>query len=241
MINALESRPYQFQQIWLVATRQDSRFNLIEQYAHKHNIPCLRVIRSQLESELANPEVNHQGVIAWCSPMKTFTEEELPSLTAGIKPQERLFLVLDQVTDPRNLGACIRSAAVAGVQAVILPKAHSAPLNAEARKAAAGGTEVVPVVQVSNLARCLKNLQASGVWLVGLDESGSQPIDQMDFVSAVALVVGAEDKGLRTLTKKHCDFLVHLPTKGQFATYNVAVATGIGLFEVLRQRRTNTL
>jgi len=145
-------------------------------------------------------------------------------------------LVLDGISDPRNLGACLRSAKAAGVQAVLLPKRRSAPLNAAALKTAAGAAESLFIVEVSNLARRLDWLQQQGVWLIGAAGEGTQSWTSVDMTPDIAVIVGGEEKGLRVLTRKHCDQLIHIPMAGGVESLNVSVATGIILFEAVRQR-----
>jgi 23S rRNA (guanosine2251-2'-O)-methyltransferase len=151
-----------------------------------------------------------------------------------------LLLVLDGVTDPHNLGACLRTADAAGALAVIVPKDKSATLNATARKVACGAAEVVPLVAVTNLARTLEKLQKRGVWIVGTAGEASQELYSQDLSGPIALVMGAEGKGMRRLTREHCDYLVRLPMAGSVSSLNVSVATGVCLFEALRQRRATS-
>lgn len=148
-----------------------------------------------------------------------------------------LLLVLDNITDPHNLGACLRTADAAGVQAVIIPKDKSATLNATVRKVACGAAEVIPLVTVTNLARTLEKLQQRGLWIVGTAGEAEQEIYQQDLTIPTVLVMGAEGKGMRRLTRDHCDYLVKLPMLGSVSSLNVSVATGICLFEAVRQRK----
>lgn len=148
-----------------------------------------------------------------------------------------LVLVLDGVTDPHNLGACLRSADATGVQAVIIPKDQSAGLTPVVRKVAAGAAESVPLIRVTNLARALQALQKAGVWLYGLAGEAQQELYQCRLSGATGIVMGAEGQGLRRLTREHCDGLLRLPMLGQVESLNVSVATGVVLYEVLRQRQ----
>jgi 23S rRNA (guanosine2251-2'-O)-methyltransferase len=148
-----------------------------------------------------------------------------------------LLLVLDGVTDPHNLGACLRTADAAGAQAVIVPKDKSATLNATVRKVACGAAEVIPLVAVTNLARTLEKLQKKGLWVVGTAGEAEQMIYQLDMTGPTVLVMGAEGKGMRRLTREHCDYLAKLPMGGSVSSLNVSVATGVCLFEAVRQRR----
>nr|MBP8771300.1 23S rRNA (guanosine(2251)-2'-O)-methyltransferase RlmB [Thiopseudomonas sp.] len=147
-----------------------------------------------------------------------------------------LLLVLDGVTDPHNLGACLRTADAAGVHAVIIPKDKSATLNSTVRKVACGAAEVVPLVAVTNLARALEKLRQKGLWVVGTAGDAEQTLYQQDMTGPLILVMGAEGTGMRRLTREHCDYLVHLPMQGSVSSLNVSVATGVCLFEAQRQR-----
>ena len=147
-----------------------------------------------------------------------------------------LILVLDGITDPHNLGACLRSADAAGVDAVVVPKDKSADLNATVRKVACGAAEVVPFVKVTNLSRTLKALQERGVWLYGTAGESENSISDSDLCVSMALVMGAEGAGMRRLTREQCDYLVRLPMAGSVGSLNISVATGICLFEAVRQR-----
>jgi 23S rRNA (guanosine2251-2'-O)-methyltransferase len=148
-----------------------------------------------------------------------------------------LILVLDGVTDPHNLGACLRTADAAGALAVIVPKDKSATLTPVVRKVACGAAEVIPLVAVTNLARTLEKLQQRGLWVVGTAGEAEQEIYQQDLTGPLVMIMGAEGKGMRRLTREHCDFLVKLPMAGSVSSLNVSVATGVCLFEAVRQRQ----
>jgi len=143
------------------------------------------------------------------------------------------------VTDPHNLGACLRSADAAGALAVIVPKDKSATLTAVVRKVACGAAEVLPLVAVTNLARTLEKLQKRGLWIVGTAGEATQEIYDVDMSGPTVVVMGAEGKGMRRLTREHCDHLARLPMGGSVSSLNVSVATGVCLFEVVRQRRAS--
>ena len=153
----------------------------------------------------------------------------------SIGPQT-LLLGLDGVQDPHNLGACLRSADACGVDAVIIPRDRTVKVNATVRKVAAGGAESVPVIEVTNLVRSLKELQQAGVWIYGTSGDASDSLYDHDYSGAIALVMGAEGSGLRRLTMEACDHLVKLPMRGQVESLNVSVATGVCLYEILRSR-----
>ncbi len=181
----------------------------------------------------------HQGVYADVQPLPAWREEELlagiaRALEGGGKP---LVLVLDGVQDPHNLGACLRTADACGALAVVIPKDRAVQLNATVRKVAAGAAETTPVAVVTNLARTLRLLKDAGLWIAGADAEGKQLAQDADFKGPIALVMGAEGAGLRQLTRESCDFLVRLPQLGAVESLNVSVATGMLLYEALRQRR----
>nr|WP_299243222.1 23S rRNA (guanosine(2251)-2'-O)-methyltransferase RlmB [uncultured Halomonas sp.] len=180
----------------------------------------------------------HQGVVAFCTPLMAHSEEELMlRLNGWPHPEPPLLLILDGVTDVHNLGACLRSADAAGAHGVILPKDKSAPLNAVVRKVASGAAESVPVYQVTNLARAMARLKDAGVWLSGAAGEAEASLFDIDLTGPCGLVMGAEGKGLRRLTREACDTLIRLPMAGSVSSLNVSVAAGICLYEVVRQRR----
>jgi 23S rRNA (guanosine2251-2'-O)-methyltransferase len=148
-----------------------------------------------------------------------------------------LVLVLDCVQDPHNLGACLRTADAAGVAAVILPKDKSAPITETVLRVSCGGAEHVPIVRVTNLVRAMEKLKELGIWLVGTAEEATQSIYQIDLKGPIGIVMGAEGSGMRRLTSEHCDFLANIPMAGHVECLNVSVATGVCLFETVRQRQ----
>lgn len=178
--------------------------------------------------------VAHQGVMAEVRPLEPWNEDRLLNALAG--DPLPLLLALDGVQDPHNLGACLRTADACGALAVIVPKDRAAQLNATVRKVAAGAAESTPIVAVTNLARTLKLLKEAGLWIVGAAAEAGRPVQEVDFRGPVAIVMGAEGTGLRPLTRQTCDFLVRLPQLGVVESLNVSVATGMVLYEVLRQR-----
>ncbi len=178
---------------------------------------------------------NHQSIAAECAAITAMSETAFEAMWPSMSANP-LLLVLDGVQDPRNLGACLRTADAAGVDAVLLPKRGGAPLSSTVAKTSSGAIGRLNLVEVSNLARRLKWLKERGVWLVGATERGSARYDRVDLSGAIAVVMGSEDKGLRRLTADSCDFLVEIPMHGSVSSLNVSVATGIVLFEARRQR-----
>jgi 23S rRNA (guanosine2251-2'-O)-methyltransferase len=177
----------------------------------------------------------HQGVVARYDAPVPLAESELPRLVdeAG---NGALFLVLDGVIDPHNLGACLRSAEAAGVTAVVVPKDRAVGITPTVRRASAGAADRVPLVAATNLSRTLKSLKEAGVWFVGLVGDVDASIYSIDLKGPIAIVLGSEGEGMRRLTREACDFLAKIPMRGGVESLNVSVATGIALFEALRQR-----
>ncbi len=195
-------------------------------------------VRPRDELERLASGASHQGIVAFCPPLSAEDEASLWfKLEAWPLEAPPLLLVLDGVTDVHNFGACLRSADAAGAHGVIVPKDKSAPLNATVRKVASGAAESVPVYQVTNLARALARLKSLGVWVLGTAGEAETELFDADFSGPVALVMGAEGKGMRRLTREACDTLIKLPMAGSVSSLNVSVAAGIGLFEAVRQRR----
>ncbi|MGO1461281.1 MAG: 23S rRNA (guanosine(2251)-2'-O)-methyltransferase RlmB [Oleiphilaceae bacterium] len=228
----LKREPGRLQQVWIQTGRQDKRVKTITDTLDELGVKWAVVHRRELDERVGGV---HQGVVAAVSESREWTEDDLLSqLAASNKPP--FLLVLDGVTDPHNLGACMRTCDAAGVQALIVPKDKSATLTPVARKVACGAAETVPFVRVTNLARFLRTLQDQGVWLIGAAGEAKATVYQADFKGPVALVMGAEGKGMRRLTREHCDQLINIPMLGHVDSLNVSVATGVCLYEALRQR-----
>lgn len=232
----LQQQPNRIESIWFQQSRNDKRMQSIQKHAKQLGIACEIVSKEQLDQHL-DEQLNgrHQGVIALAKPAQALRENDLLLLLKSLD-HPPLLLILDGITDPHNLGACLRSADAAGVDAVIAPKDNSATLNSTVRKVACGAAEVIPFIQVTNLARTMKKIQQQGIWITGTATSSELSLFDADLKGPVALVMGAEGKGMRRLTSEHCDHLVGLPMSGSVSSLNVSVATGICLFEVVRQR-----
>lgn len=177
----------------------------------------------------------HQGVYAEVAAQAAYTEADLSDWVANTT--NPLLVFLDEVQDPHNLGAILRTADATGVTAVVVPKNNAVGLNATVRKVACGGAESVPLVVVTNLVRTMEQLQQQGVWFTGLAGETEQTLYQADLTGSVGIVLGAEGKGLRPLTRKACDYLVAIPMQGQVSSLNVSVAAGVTLYEAVRQRQ----
>ncbi|MEH6549036.1 MAG: 23S rRNA (guanosine(2251)-2'-O)-methyltransferase RlmB [Pseudomonadales bacterium] len=230
----LKRGPRRARQLWLLTGRDDQRVAEVRELAIEAGVKISQASRAELDAMV---EGNHQGAVLEASPAQALDEK---ALMAILDKQDAtpFLLVLDGVTDPHNLGACLRSADAAGVDAVIVPKDNAASLTPAVRKVACGAAETVPFVTVTNLARTLDKLKERGVWLAGAAGEASQSIYQSDFTGSLAIVMGAEGAGLRRLTRERCDFLINIPMAGTVSSLNVSVATGVCLFEAVRQRQS---
>jgi 23S rRNA (guanosine2251-2'-O)-methyltransferase len=230
---ALERAPERVLEMWVAGPRDDAKVRELRTRAQTAGLR-IQVASPDALAKLVG-DVVHQGVVAAMRSLKPWDEHDLIDALER-SPKDPLLLVLDGVTDPHNLGACLRSADAAGALAVITPKDRAATVDGVVRKVAAGAAEFVPVASVTNLARALESLKEHGIWVVGTDGEAEKPIYAADFKRPLALVLGAEGSGMRRLTREKCDFLVQIPMAGHVQSLNVSVAAGIALFEVLRQR-----
>ncbi len=230
----LDQAPKRLQELLLLQQRDDQRLQTLATRAAEQGVDLRRVAREELDKLV---DGNHQGAVARCVPRQVMPENQLTDFIAAIDGPP-LLLLLDGVTDPHNLGACLRSAEAAGVHAVIIPKDKSADLTPLVRKIASGAAEFIPVFRVTNLARTMADLQQQGIWLVGLAGEVDTSLYAIDLSGPVGLVMGAEGSGLRRLTRDKCDYLAGIPMPGTVASLNVSVATGVSLFEAVRQRGT---
>ena len=235
-IHALESvierEPERLIELFVLKGKDEKSVHNIVNQARRFGASIQFCQRKTLD-EKADSE-QHQGVVARVKPGKVFNEHDLAAIVE--RHAQPFLLVLDGVTDPHNLGACLRTADGAGVHAVVVPKDNSASLTPVVRKVACGAAEVIPLVQVTNLARTLRDLQGMGIWIVGTAGEADKNIYDCKLSGPMALVMGAEDKGMRRLTREHCDELIKLPMAGSVSSLNVSVATGVCLYEIVRQR-----
>jgi 23S rRNA (guanosine2251-2'-O)-methyltransferase len=225
-----------FDRILIAKGRQDTRVEEIVQLARAQNIPVRFEDRSQLD-RLANSR-DHQGVVAIAAARPPSTLESLLDHANKSKGQIGLIVLLDGVEDPHNLGAIIRTALAAGAHGIVIPERRAAGLTDTVARASAGALAHLPVAKVTNLVRAMEDLKEAGYWLVGLDETAEKNYTDVDYTTPTGIVMGGEGNGLHELTRKRCDFLVSLPTTGPVKSLNVSVATGVVLFEALRQRHS---
>lgn len=236
-IHALEAvvgrEPERLIELFVLKGRDDQRLTNIINQARRFGIAVQFCHRKVLDEKVNGEQ--HQGVVARAKPGRQYSENDLDEIVAS--KDTAFLLILDGVTDPHNLGACLRTAEAAGVHAVVVPKDKSAALTPTVRKVASGAADVIPLVQVTNLARTLRDLQQAGVWIIGTAGEAKQSLYECKMTGPTALVMGAEGKGMRRLTREHCDELIKLPMAGTVTSLNVSVATGVCLFEIVRQRQ----
>jgi|TARA_R110001592_G_scaffold129755_1_gene342454 23S rRNA (guanosine2251-2'-O)-methyltransferase len=230
--SVLARSPERVQELYVQAGRLDKRVQEVLDLAKAAKVHVIQRARPELDAMV---EGRHQGLVALVEAAAQFQEKDLLDLVVAAG-SSALVLVLDGVTDPHNLGACLRSADAAGVTVVVAPRDNSVGLSATVLKVACGAAEVVPFVQVTNLARSLQQMQQAGVWVVGMAGEAELSLYEQDLTGPRALVLGAEGSGMRRLTRENCDYLAKLPMAGSVSSLNVSVATGICLFEAVRQR-----
>lgn len=220
--------------LYIQEDRQNPKITQLLEKAQKNHLKIEFLTSKDIQKRF--PEFVHQGIIASAKPLPEYHEKDLLSLLESIE-QPLSILILDGVTDPHNLGACLRTADAAGVHAVIIPKDKSASITPTVSKVASGATESIPLIRVTNLSRCMELLKEKGIWIYGAAGEADSSLYQIDFTGHTALVLGAEGDGLRRLTREHCDGLFSIPMLGSVDSLNVSVATGVALYEIVRQRR----
>jgi len=229
----LKTAPQSVIEVYFEATRRDARMRQFIERAKEAHVRLIEADGLRLSKLCGNH--GHQGVVARVEPLAQVTslDDLLDSLP---REQPPLLLVLDGITDPHNLGACLRVADGAGAHAVIAPKDHAVGVNATVAKVASGAAETMPYFMVTNLARTLNELKERNIWVIGTSDDAPKTLYQVDLRGPAALVLGAEGAGMRQLTRKTCDELVSLPMRGAVESLNVSVASGVCLYEALRQR-----
>ncbi len=231
---ALEHSPQKIRRAWVDVQRQDARLQPVLDALSALGIQPEKTERKKLD-RLADGK-NHQGIIVSVELPAMLDEDQLKQAVASLN-EPAFYLVLDQVQDPHNLGACLRTADAVGAHGIIVTKDNAAGITPTVCKVASGAAETVPVYQVTNLARVLRWLKEQNIWIMGAAGEAEQTVYEMDLNMPLALVMGAEGSGMRHLTRQHCDFLVKIPMAGQVESLNVSVAAGVLLYEVFRQKR----
>lgn len=220
-------------QIFLSRERQDQRIQTIEQLAHSKGISLQRLSATEMQRRF--PDMSHQGVVASVEAMESLVESDLLTLVQEAT-SPLLILIFDGITDPHNLGACLRTAEATGVNFVVIPKDKNVGLTPVVSKVACGAAELIPMVRVTNLARAIDILKEAGVWVYGAAGESSRMLYDLDCKNSMAIVMGSEGEGLRRLTRERCDEVFSIPMQGCVESLNVSVATGVILYEILRQR-----
>jgi len=228
----VDKRPDRIVSVWFDQQRVDNKLSALKEQLAQIGLAFELVDKKTLDK--LSKHSNHQGVLITAKLPQELSEDALKNVLA-LKEDNAFFLVLDQVTDPHNLGACLRTALAAGVDGVIVPKDNACRITATVCKVASGAAEAVPVYRVTNLTRTLKWLKTQGVWLSGAAGEADKSIFESDLSGSVAIVMGAEGKGLRKLTLEQCDQLIKIPMINDMESLNVSVAAGIVLYEVVRQ------
>jgi 23S rRNA (guanosine2251-2'-O)-methyltransferase len=231
---ALEYSPQKIRRAWVDGQRQDAKLKPLLDALSALGIQIEKTERKKLE-RMAEGK-NHQGIVVAVELPAMLTEDRLKEDVLALT-QMPFYLVLDQVQDPHNLGACLRTADAVGVHGVIITKDNAAGITPTVCKVASGAAETVPVYQVTNLARVLRWLKEQNIWIMGAAGEAEQTIHELQLDMPLALVMGAEGSGMRHLTRQHCDFLVKIPMIGQVESLNVSVAAGVMLYEVFRQKQ----
>jgi 23S rRNA (guanosine2251-2'-O)-methyltransferase len=226
VISKLRTSPASLKTVYYDFSRRDRRMKDFVELAHHSLGKKLHQADTERLRQLAGHD-RHQGIVAFAE--ETSLTRTIPELLDQLGNKKSLLLVLDGVTDPHNLGACLRVADGAGIDAIIVPKDRSVQINATVSKVASGAAETIPLVAVTNLARTLRELQEGGIWVVGLAEEAEKSIYEHDFTGSTALVMGAEGDGMRRLTKENCDELLSIPMSGGVESLNVSVASGVCL------------
>jgi len=232
VLEALNSTE-EIEQVYILFGQQGNIINAIRVAAKKRGIKCNQIPLERFRTYA--PDKNAQGVIALKQDFKFSSLDQI--LADAKKTSLPLILILDEIQDPHNVGAILRSAECSGVNGVILTKHNSATITSTVTKTSAGATEHLKICQVNNLSQTIDELKEKGFWIVGSSLENAKNYTEVDYKIPIALIVGNEEKGIRKLTASKCDFLVKIPMSGKIQSLNVSVATGILLFEILRQRR----
>lgn len=226
--------------IWVDRARKDTRIHALIELAKKKSVKINYVQRKKLDElchvhAQSKAQGKHQGIVAESQAPKVKNENFLDELLQNLH-EPAFLLILDGIQDPHNLGACMRTADAAGIHAIIAPKDRAASITPSVRKVACGAEQTTPFIQVTNLSRTLKLLKSYNIWIIGTSDDTEVTIYNTDLTGSLALVMGTEGVGMRRLTKEQCDLLVKIPMAGSVESLNVSVATGISLFEAVRQR-----
>jgi 23S rRNA (guanosine2251-2'-O)-methyltransferase len=224
--------------LFMVQDKSGPRDEVLLELARSLSVPVQRKTLQQLNAMVGHRR--HQGVGARVAPYPTSSLDEMMG-AAREQGKDAFVLVLDQIVDPQNLGAIVRSAQCAGIHGVVIPKDRSAPPSAAVSKASAGAMEHMRLAYVTNLTEALKRLKQMGLWIAGADHRGRETVFDADLTGALAIVIGGEGKGIRPLVKKHCDFIVAVPQSGPIGSLNASAAAAVVMYEAYRQRQSTPM
>jgi 23S rRNA (guanosine2251-2'-O)-methyltransferase len=230
---ALKAAQRRCHKVVIAEGKQHSRLRAIMELAQAQGVRIETLPGPVFQKKF--PAIAHQGVVAYFNDKETVSLSRLIEMAFQADAQPTLVL-LDEIQDPHNMGAIIRSAEVLGIQGVIIPKHRSAPLNETVAKCSAGAMEILPVAWVTNLAQAIEELKEARFWVVGVDMNGDKPCHTFDFNMPTALVIGGEEKGIRPIIQKACDFTVCIPMKGTIESLNASTASAVVFYEILRQK-----
>lgn len=233
MAEALSAGRRQIHEVYVNRDQPGKRIEKIAQRARRLDIPVTAATREEIRKLSGSP--HHQDIAARTSPCPLIDYGRLLKKD-GRNSEDAFLLIIDSVEDPQNLGALVRTAVCTGVAGILIPRDRSAAPTPAVSRASAGALEHARLCIITNLANCMKDLKKSHFWIIGLDQQGRDPLYDIDMTGPRTLVIGGEDRGIRPLVKRHCDFLCHIPQTGPINSLNASVAGGIALYEALRQR-----
>ena len=235
VFDVLKNKPEQLIEVWLKDGVSNKRFNKLIDLTQKHHILLTRVSGNKIEQITGTSK--NQGIVAAVKQPKHLDSKT--ALNFIKKIHTPLILILDGLQDPRNVGACLRTANASGVDLIVTPRSRSVINTPIVSKASAGASALIPIAEIPNLVRFMKELKQLGIWIFGTSNQADLNYWDADYTCPMAIIVGSEGKGMRALTTKHCDYLISIPMIGQIESLNVSVATGVLLYEVVRQRSSN--
>ena len=235
VFDVLKHRPEQLIEVWLKDGVSNKRFNKLIDLIQQHHISLTCVSGKKIEQITGTSK--HQGIVAAVKQPKHLDSKTALNFIKKIRIP--LILILDGLQDPRNVGACLRTANASGVDLIVIPRSRTVINTPVVSKVSAGASALIPIAEIPNLVRFMKELKKLGVWIFGTSNQVDQNYWDLDYTCPMAVIVGSEDKGMKALTTKHCDYLISIPMIGQIKSLNVSVATGVLLYEVVRQRSSN--
>ena len=235
VFDVLKNKPEQLIEVWLKDGVSNKRFNKLIDLTQQHHISLTRVSGNKIEQITGTSK--NQGIVAAVKQPKHLDSKT--ALNFIKKIQTPLILVLDGLQDPRNVGACLRTANASGVDLVVTPRSRSVINTPVVSKASAGASALIPIAEIPNLVRFMKEIKQLGIWIFGTSNQADLNYWDADYTCPMAIIIGSEGKGMKALTTKHCDYLISIPMIGQIESLNVSVATGVLLYEVVRQRSSN--